>query len=166
MIESMIAVINTHTPEGERDYVAITSPEVAFSAGLIAEAILGVLKRPLGEGGQVVPDNFVANSAFAKFLAWIITTHGPDDAELQDEARRIGTGSVVVIDHRTPTPEGPVLPEDIVGAFKVENGTVGEYFASPNHRLLTEHGFFQLNDRLERCLVQELAALAAQRPKN
>ena len=79
---------------------------------------------------------------------------------MQDEARRIGNGTVVVIDRRTPTPEGAVPPEDIVGAFVAEDGKVGAYMASPNHRLLTEQGFFRLGDRLEDHLRQALAALA------
>ena len=165
MIESLISVINVASPEGPRDYVALISPEIAFSAGLYPEAIMGVLKRPLDANGGVTPDNFIPNSVFVKFLASVIATCGADDPELREEARRIGTGSVVLVDRRTPTPDGPVPPEDIVGAFKVENGTVGAYLASPNHRLLTEHGFFRLNDRLEQCLQSELAALAATRPR-
>ena len=110
------------------------------------------------DGGTLVPDNFVANSVFRTFLNSVIAEWGPADPELQDEARRIGNGTVVVIDRRTPTPEGAVPPEDIIGAFVAEDGKVGAYMASPNHRLLTEQ-YFRLGDRLEDRLRQELAAL-------
>ena len=162
MIDSSISVINVSTPEGPKDYVALTSYDVAFSVGLFPEAILGVLRHPVAPDAGILPDNFVANSVFVKFLTSVIARYGPDDPALQEEAKRIGKGSVVLVDQRTPTPEGPVPPEDIVGVFVVENGIVStaSYLASPNHRLLTQHGFFRLGDRLEECLRHELAVLA------
>ena len=162
MTKPSIAVINVVTPEGPKDYVALTSPDVAFSAGLIPEAILGVLKRPLDPDEAIAPDNFISNSVFSKFLQHVIAKYGPEDPDLQAEAVRIGKGSVVLVDQRTPTPEGPVPPEDIVGVFEIEDAKVGPggYFASPKHQLLTKNGFFRLDAWLEDCLQRELTALA------
>ena len=157
-----MSIVNVVTENGPQDYVALASPDVAFSVGLRAEAVVGMLRRPVADGGTIVPDNFIANPVFVKFLASVIAEWGPADAELRDEATRIGKGSVVVIDRRTPTPEGPVPPDDILGAFIVEDGKVGAYLASPNHRLLTDQGFFRLNDWLKDRLRQALAALAGQ----
>ena len=169
MIESSIGVVNVVTPEGPKDYVTLASPDMAFSGGLIPEAILGVLKQPLAASGTLTPDNFITNSVFRKFLAGVIAKHGPDSADLQAEAKRIGKGYIVVVDLRTQTPQG-APPEDIMGAFTVEDGKVvaGSYRASPNHKLLTAGGFFRLDSFLQECLTRELTALASgpEKPSN
>jgi hypothetical protein len=143
-----------------RDYVTLTPPDAAFSRGLIPEAILGMLERPLSAGGELAPDNFVANTVFKKFLAEVIAKHGPDDPDLVAEATRIGTGYVTIVDLRTPTPQGEVPPEDIIGIFNVRNGKTGpeQYVPSPNHRLLTKDGFLRLDRILTQRLYEELAA--------
>jgi hypothetical protein len=168
MTESSVCVVNVVTPEGAKDYVALTSANAAFSGGLVPEAILGILKRPLIPEEPITPDIFIPNSVFSKFLADVIARYGPEDADLQAEAARIGQGSVVLVDCRTPTPEGPVPPEDIIGVFQVEDGKVlpGSYLASPNHKLLTTDGFFRLNRVLTERLQQELTAQGPNRPKS
>ena len=162
--ETSIGVITVATPDGMKDYVALTSAATAFSAGLLPEAILGVLKRPLHDGGTITPDNFIPNSVCAKFLAHVIAKHGPQDPELQAEAARVGKGYVILVDQRTPTPQEPVPPEDILGAFEIKDGKVpatDSYRASPNYKLLTKDGFFKLNRTLMARWQEELAALAA-----
>jgi hypothetical protein len=71
----------------------------------------------------------------------------------------VGSGFVAIVDQRTPTPDAEVPPEDIIGAFEVHNGMIVPelYRASPNHRLLTGDGFFQLDPLLAKCLLRELA---------
>lgn len=143
MIDSSISVIVADTPEGTKHCVALTSPRTAFSVGLIPEAIVGLLERPKE---PIAPGNFAANSVFRGFLSDVIARNGPEDPDMQAEAARQGQGYVAVIDQRTPTPEGPIPPEDIIGVFEVRDGKVvpGSYQASPNHRLLTKDGFFRL----------------------
>lgn len=160
-----IYVCHVATPEGFKDYVTLTSPDAAFSKGLIPEAILGVLTHALGPEEPITPDIVAANSVFTKFLAFVIARHGPEQPGLVAEARRIGEGHVVLVDQRTPTPQGPVPPEDILGVFRVQDGTVvpGSYMASPKHRLLTSNGFFQLDSKLMDCLQRELVARSANR---
>ena len=163
MSQSSICIVNVVTPEGAKDYVALASADAAFSHGLVSEAILGLLKRPLQRGEPITPEVFVANSAFIKFLAEVVARHGPENPDLQAEAAGLGQGYVAVIDGRTPTPEGPVPPEDIIGVFQVADGKVvpGSYLASPKHKLLTADGFFQLDPVLDACLQQELAGRAS-----
>ena len=165
MSEPPIYVCHIATPEGFKDYVTLISPDAAFSRGLISEAILGVLNRALGPEEAITPDVVTTNSVFTKFLAFVIARHGPEQPGLVAEARRIGNGHAVLVDQRTPTPQGPVPPEDILGVFSVKDGIVvpGSYMASPNHRLLTSNGFFQLDSKLMDCLQSELAALSANR---
>jgi len=164
MTEASINVIMVATPDGMKDYVALTSADMTFSAGLLPEAILGVLKRPLSDGGTITPDNFIPNSVCVKFLAHVIAKHGPQDPELQAEAARVGKGYVLLFDQRTPTLDGRVPPEDIVGAFEIKDGKVAtdSYRPSPNYQLLTKDGFFKLNRNLMERWQEELAALAAQ----
>jgi hypothetical protein len=80
---------------------------------------------------------------------------------LSAEAKRQGEGLVCVVDQRTPTPQGAVPPEDIVGVFEIKNGQVvpGSYQASPKHMILSANGFFRLGSELQPCLLEELAAL-------
>jgi hypothetical protein len=165
MAAPSICMVEVVTPDGPRSYVALRPPDAIFSEGLIAEAILGVLKRRLGPEEPITPDVFAPNSVFSSFLAETIARHAPLQSGLCAEAERIGNGHVFLVDQRTPTPEGPVPPEDILGAFRVEGGKVvpGSYTASPNHRLLTANGFFQLDDALMDCLQQELAARSGNR---
>jgi hypothetical protein len=89
----------------------------------------------------------------------VIARHAPDNPDLKAAAARQGQGYIVVIDRRTATPGGSVPPEDIMGVFEVKDGSVvpGSYRASPNHRLLTADGFFQLDRFLDERLHQELA---------
>ena len=77
----------------------------------------------------------------------------------QAEAKRLGEGWVYVIDQRTPTPEGPVPPEDILGAIQVESGKIvpDSYRASHKHMILSPNGFFQLDNGLAECLLREMA---------
>jgi hypothetical protein len=152
--------------EGEAtDYATVLPPEVFSKAGARGEAIIGSL--PHGEGGAdgvITPEGFVPNEEFHRLLQETVAEHAPTFEGCRAAAEQIGNGSVYVIDRRTPTPEGPVPPEDIIGGFKVADGRVvpGSYFGNPNHRLLTERGFFHLEDGLHQRLVAELVERANQ----
>ena len=88
----------------------------------------------------------------------VIARESPELPTCRDEASRIGDGLLYVIDQRTATPDGAVPPEDIIGAFEVKGGAipVRSYRPNPNHRLLSQRGFFRLDDQLCALLVQEL----------
>jgi hypothetical protein len=161
MSEPSVYVCRVQTPEGEKDYVTLLRPEHAFSRGLAPEAIIGVLTRPLASGEPITPENFARNRVFVEFLHRVIAHRGPSLPDLITQARRQGDGWVVVIDLRTAAPEGPIPPEDIFGAFEVRSGSVvpGSYRASPRHKILTAHGFFQLPADLQTALAEELASL-------
>jgi hypothetical protein len=76
------------------------------------------------------------------------------------EADVQGEGYIYLLDGRTPDPAGRVAPEDIIGAVKVEVGTVvrGSFQHNPRHRLLTQHGFFRLSSPIEVALGARLRA--------
>jgi hypothetical protein len=147
------------------DYATVLPPEVFSKAGASGEAIVGTLPRSNSDHhGSISADGFVPNEEFSRFLHQVVAEHAPCSAALQAEAERIGNGWVYLVDRRTPTPEGPVPPEDIIGGFQVTGGRAvpGSYVAGKSHRLLTERGFFHLDDGLHRKLVDELVARASQ----
>jgi hypothetical protein len=146
------------------DYATVLPPEVFSKTGAVGEAVVGALPRDGSEHESISPEGFVPNEAFIRFLHLVVAEHAPTFAGVQTEAERIGNGWLYIIDRRTPTPEGPVPPEDIIGGFQVKGGRVvpGSYVAGESHRLLTERGFFHLDDELHRKLVDELVARANQ----
>ena len=149
------------------DYATVLPPEVFSKAGAAGEAIVGALPRGGGNGdASVSPEGFVPNEVFSRFLHSLVAEHAPSIPSIQAEAERIGNGWVSVIDRRTPNPKGPVPPEDIIGAFQVTAGRVvpGSYVAGEGYRLLTERGFFHLDDGLHKKLVDELITRATQAP--
>lgn len=142
-----------------RDYATVLPPETAFAAGLPAEAIVGILLEPAAGGRAPSAEAFAENPAFRALLDEVVGRHAPDEPAIRDEARRLGSGYVYVIDGRTPDPRGQVPPEDVVGAFQVRGGEVVRepYLPNPRHRLLGENGFFRLSDTLRRRLLEEIA---------
>jgi hypothetical protein len=161
MTDLPITVCRVDTPEGPKDYVTCLSQELIFQQGLPAEAIIGVLLRPLESGEAITPSVFARNRVFVEFMHSVIARRGPELPGLIAEAKRQGDGWVYVVDQRTPTPQGDVPPEDIVGAFEIKNGQVvpGSYRASHKHMILSAGGFFRLGLELQPCLLEELAAL-------
>ncbi len=135
--------------------LAILSPgDVTKLGGLPAEAIVG----SFGPDGGFRP-----NPAFLEFLQKLINTQGRFDPDLIAAAEEQGAGSVAVIDFRTPEGiMGTVPPEDIIGAFAVEDGKLGEYFPSPLYRTHTENGTTQLPPPLAALHRRELMKLSVE----
>lgn len=158
-----INVFQCDTPDGPKHYVSCLSHEQVFASGLPPEAIIGVLLRPWGPGETITPAVFARNRVFVEFMHEVIGRRGPMLNGLRAEARRQREGWVYLIDQRTLTPEGAVPPEDIVGAFEVEDGQVvpGSYRAIPEHVILSSDGFFRIGAELEACLLEELAKRAS-----
>jgi hypothetical protein len=159
MAELPITVCRANMPDGVKDYVTCLPNEHIFARGLAAEAIVGVLLRPLEPGEAITPAVFARNRVFVDFLHGVIARRGPELPGLLAAARRQGEGWVYVIDQRTRTPADAVPPEDIIGAFEVQGGQLvpGSYRPSPKHMILSADGFFQLGDELQACLLEELA---------
>jgi hypothetical protein len=74
------------------------------------------------------------------------------------------SGYVVLIDGRTPTPDGDVPPSDVIGVVDVDAGDVvaDSYQHNSNHQLLTTNGFFVLPPELETVLQNDLRNLCRQ----
>jgi hypothetical protein len=147
-------------PEGKVAYITLAAAGEATRRGLVPQEIVGQLLDPKREDGLFEPDNFARNRAFVEFMHEVIRKHGPSVPGLVAAARAQANGWVHIIDGRTPTPQGAVPAEDIVGAFQVTDGNIvpDSYQANPNHRILSANGFFQLDPVLQTQLLDELAA--------
>jgi hypothetical protein len=147
-------------PEGTRHYVTLIPPETAFSQGLCGEAIVGLLVRPLEAGERITPQVFTPNPAFARFLHSIVAEHAPRQAGCREEARRQVDGWIYIVDQRTPDTNGELPLEDIIGRLEVRGGEVvpGSYQLNSHHLLLSQTGFFQLDEEIGQALVRELEA--------
>lgn len=140
--------------------LAVLSPdETAAIGGLPNEAIAGLV----GKGSQrpeVSAKTFRPNPPFSAFMHHVIDTFGRHDPGLQEAARQQVSGSVSVIDLRTPEGVmGRVPLEDIVGIFEVQNGELGPYHPNDRHVVFSVNGLVQLPPPLNKLHTRELLRL-------
>jgi hypothetical protein len=161
MKEPSMHVCDVQTAEGVKHYLTMLPLEIVFRKGLIPEAIIGVLLRPLTDVQSITPEVFARSAPFVKFMHEVIAKYGEQESDCIAEARRLGSGWVYIIDARTKTPQGAVPPEDIFGAFEVRDGQVvpGTYRESSRHMILSNDGFFRLSAEMHSHLLRELQAL-------
>jgi len=88
MTDLPINICRVDTPEGPKDYVTCLSHEHVFQHGLPAEAIIGVILRPLESGEAITPNVFARNRVFVKFMHSVIARRGPELPGLIAEAKR------------------------------------------------------------------------------
>ncbi len=144
-------------------HVSLLPHEISFESGLPPECIVGELITPVGEGGELEPENFARNSIFVDYLHDFIARTASRDPGLVEAGRSGGLPYLYLIDQRTPTPHGEVPPEDILGAFRVENGQISEasYEGNrQNHRILSHRGFFNLGEAMMAELISEQERIA------
>ena len=138
--------------ESDRHFVSIlTSSQAEACGGLTPAAIVGEF-----EGGAHEPEHFKPNVAFLRTLHRVIETWLPTHPPFADEAMRRGGGNVVVIDGRTPAPEGQVPLVDMLGAFDIEGGVAVRYHANREHELLTGDGWMSLDAPLHEAVVRAI----------
>jgi hypothetical protein len=152
------SVCRVDAGDGLRDFVTLVPSEVFSSRGLVSEAIVGVLLRPLEEDERIMPDVFSRNVVFVEFMHEVIARHAAKDPAFQAEARRQGNGWIYIIDERRPDPAGTVPPEDIVGSFQIANGKVipESYQSNSKHLIFSSKGFFDLGPNLNGVLLDEV----------
>jgi len=145
----------------------LTPEESQMREGLPGEAIIGWITGAVkaGEELALVQENFRPNKAFVEFLHRAIAQFGPDCPGLQAAAQGQEEGWVYIIDGRTPSPQGTVPLEDILGAFEVADGRLvrGSYQGSRTHLLVSEHGLFILEAWLYEKMMQEIRLLPFRR---
>lgn len=150
MKEPFYAVeVDTHP--GAAKYITLLPPDVFLSHGIPPESIVGQFT---GESSEITSANFARNSVFVAFLHSFIERVGPQDNELQEQAKRIKNGTLALVDRRTRKPNAE--PGNVFGAFTVVGGAIKSYVRNPEHRILADGGFFRLPPALEQKLIQEL----------
>ena len=149
-----------------QEVVSILSPDMVFEHGLCTEAIMGEVRADPAGRRELTPEAFRQNPAFVAFLWELISNQIFAVEGIRHAAQQQGEGFVYIIDARTPDPQGEVPPVDVIGGVEVQSGALvaGSYQHNPNHRLLTENGFFRLPDELESILQTDLRARCA-RPR-
>ena len=116
--------------------------------------------RMAGEVVEQSVESFARGKEFTAFLHESIARNGPSIPGLVRAAEKQRKGYVYVIDGRTPTPQGRVPNEDIIGAFEIRDGKVSfaSYQRYEAHRLYSDRGFFQLDQLLAQLVIQDLEA--------
>src|SRR5213594_2705153 len=131
MAKLQIGIIHLDFPdnpeEESKDYVTCLSTErLSRYAGIPSEGIIGQILRPMAPGERITPGNFAANTVFVDLMhAGSDASRGPHTKNLIEDAKRLGKGTLCVIDRRTRAPEGPIreiLDRDIFGEFEVKKG--------------------------------------------
>jgi hypothetical protein len=145
-------------PDGILRVLTVLSPDQQISIGGIpSQAIAGEFQ---GDPGSDSADTFRPNPAFSTFMQSVIDTLGRNDPELQSEARRRISGSIGIIDLRTPEGVAGNVPlEDIVGIFEVRNGELGVYHPNGKHVVFSANGLVQLPPALRDLHIRELLRL-------
>lgn len=121
--------------------------EIVSQIGLPKDSICGFLTEP---SQTVAPKQFVEYPNFVDAILGICRDHV--DPQLVVVASRIHEGNVVLIDQRSPDVDADIPTEDIIGSYRIKNGSVCEFSPNPNYRLVTARGCFQLTPWLRSCL--------------
>ena len=132
----------------------LTPEEVQKIGRLPLKAICGEF-----ESDEWLPEFFKVNPVFVDFMHSIIGTKGSSLSSLSEAARHQKEGYLYIIDFRTSEGiMGNVPDEDIVGAFKVENGKVVEnsYQRNDLYKVFTKNGLVKLPPPLAELLIEEL----------
>lgn len=132
----------------------LTPEEVNKAGGLSSVVVCGMF-----EGEETKPEFFRENKFFVDFMHSIIETKGKELPSLNEVAKRQKNGYLYIIDFRTPEGiMGNVPPEDIIGAFKVENGEIvqNSYQRIIAHKIFTKNGLVKLPPGLNELFLEEL----------
>jgi hypothetical protein len=154
----MFHLYDVETEDGWVSAIAALPPDYALEHGLPSPAVVGSIPRGTAE---IALDVFTPNPEFADFMQLVISRFGAEDPALGNQARAQGDGWVFMIDLRADDVEEELRSEDIIGAFQAKGGEVvaGSYRANPKHRLLSERGLLQLDEWVQKRLVEELMKL-------
>lgn len=143
-----VVVVVKNRDSGHLDNIVTMLPQDhVLEHGLAPEAMVGALTVSLGDGGMIEPGNFVENPAFVDYLQRFIAGHAVPTSDDVLAARQHGEKYIYVLDQRATTPHDEVRSEDILGRFEVigQGVSADSYRANPEHRILTNSGFFQLD---------------------
>ena len=155
--QAFVYTIRDRQTGRDEHYVSLVPHDVVFRHGLPAEAILGKLV----DGPDFFDvEHFAPNVRFLEFLHDFIARHATNCPGVVAEAKRLRDGNVYIIDARTPTPEGEVPSQDIIGAVEIHAGAVTGYQGNPHYQLFTVNGLMMLESWLRSRLLEEIEKMA------
>jgi hypothetical protein len=138
--ELTLKILET-TIDGESRFLCtFVSHELVFKFGLIGSVIVGEVQK-LENGEFNFQSGFKANPIFKETIFDFIRSEMINDPNLVQAAAAQGDGLVQIIDQRTVTPQADVPPYDIMGAFKVENSQLVDFYENSNYQIQSENGF-------------------------
>jgi len=136
------------TVEGvNKFYCTFIHHDYLFKYGLLGAVIIGEVEKS-DSGEMDFKNTFKENPLFKKTIFNFIEIEAINDPALITEAKKQNNGWVYIVDQRTPTPEGEVPPFDIIGAFEVTNGKLGNFNANQNYQLKSVNGFTNFGETL------------------
>lgn len=135
--------------------ISLLPQETVFNLKKIPSiAICGNLMYDKSKQGE-----FKENTEFVEFMHKFIEKNTHKMESFIQEALKQQNGYIYIIDFRTPNGiMGDVPPEDIIGAFQVEEGKViqDSYQRNTNHKVFTENGIVKLPEELNILLLEEI----------
>jgi hypothetical protein len=148
-------VYEIDTYGGPMGALSFLPPEEVSETGLRSEGILGLV--PPEE--EVSDESFTPNPLFIQFLHHVVQKYGPESPALREQAERRRDGWVYIVDGRARGETAGVKPEDILGAFQVQDGEVTSYQPNADYQLMSSRGLVELDEWLEGRLIDELHRL-------
>lgn len=157
-----VFVYHVMLTDGPRDVVSLLPPS-RMRDGLPAAAIVGTLKVPIAQGGEVTGDNVIENPAAVRFLHEFIARTAPTLEGAIAAARDMharGDRYLNYVDARTP-PDAPQEQWDWIGSFEIADGRISAqaWRSNRGHRLVSGLGVFRLDRQMHALYVDALAAL-------
>jgi len=140
-LELQVVVVNID--DQTKRFVTFLPESFIFKHGLISDIIVGEYKA-LKDGELDLENGFLANALFKETIFSFVKTIMVKDQGLVNAASKQKSGWVYVIDQRTPDPQGEVPPSDIIGAFEVIKGSLGDFNSNTNYQINSKNGFVDL----------------------
>ena len=125
-------------------YHSFVASDLILKYGLKGCVISGKVEKSEQNG---IEDHFIANTEFKETVFKFVDSVMRQDPNLVQAAENQIDGNVYIIDQRTPDPNGRVEMFDILGAFEVENKTLGAFKKNANYQIKSVNGFIDFGPR-------------------
>ena len=127
-----------------RHMLSFIPHEEAFENGINNKAVVGYLIDP---NAPVLHENITYNPSFIYLFHKTVKETSVNSKQLSEAALKQNSGYIYIIDLRDKNRPN-TKPQDIIGAFKLDEGRIVEdsYSPNPNYQLISEDGAFKLPD--------------------
>ena len=122
--------------------------------GLCEQAMAGEFTSSSADEDS--PETFTANPEVVRFLQWALAKHAPAAPGFKERALADPEGSIFIVDIRGVHRGFEPKDEDLIGIVQLAGGQPRQFQASPNYKVLTEHGFLRIDPWLRQKYIEEL----------